>query len=81
LVVCDVASNHTDAEPLKSNNSDEVLKGIQKIYKRKTYLNEVSYELCIDAGSEFTGPFKEYFEKRYYIKSITTISPSFYGSC
>ena len=70
LVVCDVASNTTDAEPLKTKNSSEVLKAIQTIYKRK-YLDEVTYELCVDAGSEFTGPFKEYFEKKGIILKVS----------
>ena len=34
LVVVDIATNKTDAEPLKDKNANNVLNGIKKIYQR-----------------------------------------------
>ena len=44
-----MASRNKEAEPLTSENSDEVAQGFQKIYKRSPQL------LQVDPGREFMG--------------------------
>jgi hypothetical protein len=51
LVVVDANTLKVDAEPLKSKNSIEILKGLQKIYKRGILIKPTY--LSIDSGSEF----------------------------
>jgi hypothetical protein len=60
LVVVDTATGLTDAEPLKSKKSEEVLKAFKKIYKRGPL--EEPHRLEMDAGTEFKGAVKQYFE-------------------
>jgi hypothetical protein len=48
LVVVDVATRLTDAEPLKSKESKVVLKAMQKIFKRK--ILKIPKRLEVDAG-------------------------------
>jgi hypothetical protein len=65
LVVTDIATRLTDAEPLKSKDSLYVAKAMKKIFKRKI-LNEPQ-RLEVDAGSEFKGEFKKSFNKVFNI--------------
>jgi hypothetical protein len=68
LVVTDVATRKTDAEPLTNKTSQAVLNAILKIYKRGT-LEEPEYMITTDAGSEFLGEFKKYFkDKNVFVK-------------
>ena len=68
LVVVDVATGDTDAEPIKNKTPKDVMNAIKNIYERK-YLNVPSFELVVDSGNEFLGVFKEYFKKRgVYVK-------------
>ena len=73
LVVCDIASNTTDAEPLKTKNSKEVLKAIQTIYSRK-YLNLPSFQIIVDSGSEFKGTFTDYFREHKIIVKTADVN-------
>ena len=66
LVVVDIATRKTDAEPLKGKTSKEVLSAMKTIYKRK-YLNEPNY-LEVDGGSEFKDVFETYFENRLELR-------------
>lgn len=66
LVIVDVATRSVDAEPLKSKTQPDVLKAIVKIYKRK-YLEIPTDLFCVDAGSEFKGKIKMYFNKHKVI--------------
>ena len=61
LVIVDLATRHVDAEPLKSKDSSVVLKATKKIFKRKYVKQPLRLE--IDAGSEFKGEFKKYYDK------------------
>jgi hypothetical protein len=61
LVVVDIATRRTDAEPLKTKESSEVQKALQKIYKRKILKQPLRLE--VDPGKEFQGAFKRYFDK------------------
>jgi hypothetical protein len=62
LVVCDVGGyRQTDAEPLKTKSSTEVLQAFQRIYKRK-YIKFPTYMMSCDPGGEFKGIVKKYFE-------------------
>ena len=70
LVVVDIATRKTDAQPLKSKDSDAVLKAIQKIYKRK--ILKLPKRIEVDAGKEFKGEFMKYFEK--YSKVLTKLT-------
>ena len=62
LVVVDLATGATDAEPLKTKAGKEVLKALESIYKRK-YLKLPQLEE-VDAGTEFMGDFKRHFSKK-----------------
>ena len=53
LVVVDIATNITDAEPVKKLDANSVLKAIQKIYDRK--ILSLPHELITDQGNEFKG--------------------------
>ena len=66
LVVVDLATKKTDAEPLKTKTSKEVLSAMKTIYKRK-YLKEPDY-LEVDAGSEFKDFFEKYYKNRLEIR-------------
>ena len=70
LVVVDIATRKTDAQPLKSKDSDAVLKAIQKIYKRK--ILKLPKRIEVDSGKEFKGEFMKYFEK--YSKVLTKLT-------
>jgi len=63
LVVVDVSTGKTDAEPLKERNAEAVLKAIKTIFNRKILI-EPKYILQTDNGSEFKGVFKEYFKNK-----------------
>ena len=68
LVVVDIATNKTDAEPVKKLDANSVLKAIQKIYKRK--ILSLPHELITDQGNEFKGVFAKYFkDKKIFIKN------------
>jgi len=60
LVVVDIATRRTDAEPLKTKDSSEVKKALQKIYKRKILKQPLRLE--VDSGKEFMGDFKKYYD-------------------
>jgi hypothetical protein len=60
LVVVDLGSRLTDAEPLKSHTASAVLNGFKKIYARK--ILKIPERLEVDPGSEFKGVTKKYFE-------------------
>jgi hypothetical protein len=62
LVVTDVGTRLTDAEPLKSKNPTEVLDAVKKIYSRNILKQPKRVE--VDAGGEFKGPFAKYFEDK-----------------
>jgi hypothetical protein len=60
-----VVDNHDkkcDAEPLKSKNSDVVLKAFKKIYSRGI-LSLPKIQIEVDNGAEFKGEVSDYFEK------------------
>jgi hypothetical protein len=65
LVVVDIGSKLTDAEPLKDKTSSSVLNAFKKIYSRK--ILKIPKRLEIDSGSEFKGELKKYFEDNYVI--------------
>ena len=68
LVVCDIATNKTDAEPVKKLDAGTVLKAIQKIYKRG--ILAIPHELITDQGNEFKGIFAKYFkDQKVFIKN------------
>lgn len=61
LVVVDVFSRITDAEPLKNKRPKDVLEAINKIYNRN-YLNKPKY-IQVDSGTEFKGEFLKWIKK------------------
>ena len=61
LVVVDLSSRLFDAEPIKNKNSGSVLKAFKKIYSRK--ILNVPKRLEVDAGNEFMGDVKKYFQE------------------
>lgn len=65
LVVTDLATRATDIAPLKTKDSGEVAKAFKTIYKRKVL--DTPSVMQVDAGSEFAGEVKRYFdsEKTY----------------
>jgi hypothetical protein len=60
LVVVDLATRKTDAQPLKTKTSKSVLEAMKKIYKGK-YLKLPHY-LEVDDGTEFKGEFADYYK-------------------
>ena len=60
LVVVDVSTGLTDAEPLKERNADTVLTAFKKIRAREPLKNSPTYVLQTDSGSEFKGVFAKY---------------------
>jgi len=63
LVVVDVGSRKTDAAPLKSKESTEVLDGFKTIYKRK--ILKLPKQIQVDPGSEFKSVVKDWFKKQH----------------
>jgi hypothetical protein len=61
LVVVDVASRYTDAEPLTSKYSTEVTKAFTKIYSRKMKWPKT---MMVDPGTEFIGELTKILNKR-----------------
>jgi IS30 family transposase len=66
LVVVDLATRITDAQPLKNKTSKDVLEAMKKIYKGK-YLKTPHY-LEVDAGAEFKDVFEKYFKTRLTLR-------------
>jgi hypothetical protein len=63
LVVVDVATGKTDAEPLKNRSASDVLAAIKRIYNNyRRKILKTPELLIVDSGSEFQGPFLEYFK-------------------
>jgi hypothetical protein len=63
LVVVDVATRKTDAEPLKNRSASDVLAAIKRIYNNyRRKILKTPDKLIVDSGSEFQGPFLKYFE-------------------
>jgi len=63
LVVVDVATGKTDAEPLKNRSASDVLGAIKRIYNNyRRKILRTPDKLIVDSGSEFQGPFLKYFE-------------------
>lgn len=60
LVVVDIGSRKTDAEPIKNKRNETVLKAFKKIYARKVL--SLPKKLEIDDGSEFKGTVSRYFK-------------------
>ena len=56
LVVVDVATRLTDAEPLKNKEAKTVCNATKKIFRRK--ILQTPLRLEVDAGTEFKGDFK-----------------------
>lgn len=59
LVVTDIATAKTDAEPLKNKNASYVLNAIKNIYKRG--ILKKPNHLIVDSGTEFQKEFSSYF--------------------
>ena len=62
LVVVDIATRLTDAQPIKDKKPTTVLAAIKQIYERDI-LKWPKY-LEVDSGNEFKGQFAEYFKKQ-----------------
>eukprot|EP00732_Lithocolla_globosa_P001549 Lithocolla_globosa_v1_NODE_791_length_3276_cov_48.918348.p2 type:complete len:235 gc:universal NODE_791_length_3276_cov_48.918348:2379-3083(+) len=54
LTVTDVGTRKVDASPLKSKQSKDVIKGFEKIFKRKKLAGKPKI-MMVDSGSEFKG--------------------------
>ena len=63
LVVVDVATGKTEAEPLKERTANSVKKAFEKIFKRKI-LKPPKYILQTDQGTEFRGELKTYIQSK-----------------
>jgi hypothetical protein len=62
LVVVDVATNKTDAEPMKERSSNAILSAIKKIYNRD--ILDLPERLTVDSGGEFKKDFIDYFQEQ-----------------
>ena len=60
LVVVDIATGYTDAEPLKERDAATVLSAFKKITNREPLKGAPHYILQTDPGSEFLGVFHTY---------------------
>jgi hypothetical protein len=68
LVVVDCNNGLTDAVPLKSKESKDVLAGFKKIYQRGPL--KIPQNLQVDSGAEFKGDVKKYFDdKHVYVRA------------
>ncbi len=67
LVITDVATAKTDAEPLKGLTSKEVLDASKVIYKRK--ILKLPKKLIVDSGPEFKKDFYDYYNPKLHLKS------------
>lgn len=63
LVIVDVFSRFTEAEPLKNKNSIDVLRTTKKIYKRSKFLDYPKL-IQVDEGTEFKGEFKKFMNNK-----------------
>ena len=71
IVVVDISTHKTDAEPIKEVNSRTVLKAVQKIYNRG--ILEQPNKIISDSGKEFQGDFSKFFTKEeVYLKKALT---------
>jgi hypothetical protein len=75
LTVVDDGSRKIDLEPLKNKDSETVLKAFKEIFKRG-YVTRPKYKLEVDAGSEFKGKVKEYFEQYGVIIRVAQVGRS-----
>jgi hypothetical protein len=66
LVVVDLATRKTDAQPMKDKSSTEALKALKAIYKRK--ILKLPHYLECDQGTEFKGEFYNYFHTKTIIR-------------
>lgn len=67
LVVVDVASRMTDAEPLKNKEAATVLAAFKKIYSRGPLTMPI--QLQVDPGTEFKGVLYKYFhDKNVFVR-------------
>ena len=64
LVMVDVGSGLTDAEPLKARDAESVLKAYKKITAREPLKNAPTYILQCDSGVEFQGGFATYVKSK-----------------
>lgn len=62
LVVVDLGSRLTDAEPLKDKKSKNLVKGFEKIYARD--ILKIPKRLEVDAGLEFQGAVSNWFNDK-----------------
>jgi hypothetical protein len=62
LVVADVGSRLTDAQPIKDKTSETVLKAFQVIYKRN--ILKIPERIDFDDGSEFKGSVAKWFKSK-----------------
>ena len=60
LVVVDISSRLIDAEKLKDKNATSIVKAFKKNYDRD--ILEIPHNINFDAGKEFHGETKQYFE-------------------
>jgi hypothetical protein len=59
VVIADIGTHKTDAEPIKNVNSSTVLKAVQKIYNRG--ILEQPKKIITDSGKEFQGDFSKHY--------------------
>ena len=64
LVMVDVGSGLTDAEPLKERDAESVLTAYKKITARNPLKNAPKYMLQCDSGVEFKGVFSTYVKSK-----------------
>jgi len=62
LVVVDTITGLTDAAPLKTKDSENVLKGFKDIFTKGTPLSLPKWSIQVDPGSEFKSVVKKYFD-------------------
>ena len=69
LVVCDLATDQFDIEPMKDKESETIVKALKAMYKR-SYIKEPEASIKTDAGNEFEGAFSKYLFKENILHSI-----------
>lgn len=60
LILVDVSTGITDAEPLKAKDQESILEAFKKIFKRKIFKSFPLF-LAVDDGAEFKGIVRDYF--------------------
>lgn len=70
LVVVDIGTRYVDAVPLKSKTNNDVKNAFIKLYSKQGTKLKMPRRLEVDAGSEFKGDVKRYFDAKNIVMRV-----------